>query len=417
MLTKFFNISLRLANIGIRFLLTIYIAKFFSIEDLGIYGLLIAGVSFAIYPLGFEFYTYSTRELINTDKAKWGAKLCTQLFFHLFLYMLFLPIYFFIIQNTSLNDFVLYFILLVILEHANQELFRYHIIENDQLIGSCNVFIRQGIWGLAFLPISFVWEEYRNINSLLLFWAIGQCIALVFSLLNFILKSKIKFIIDFNWPWLKASFRTILPLFIATISLRALGSLDRFLFEHYGEAAQLSAYVFYIALASLVFTIADAGVFSFRYPELIKALNESEKAYFSVLKSMSIQVLFCCFISSTLIMTLSSWVVEWIGNVAIIEYSNMLIILLIAKNIQVLSMIPHYGMYAQKLDRKIMSINVLSFLVFILFVISFNSLGAIYSIPLGLCLAFLTMFLLKTFYCIINIDNTMVNNEAKVICK
>ena len=48
-------------------------AKFLSAEEVGVYGLFVVLVSYSLYAVGFDFYTFSTRELVLKDKKNGEA--------------------------------------------------------------------------------------------------------------------------------------------------------------------------------------------------------------------------------------------------------------------------------------------------------------------------------------------------------
>ena len=91
MKTVFYNLSFRgLAVLG-RFLILIGIGKFLSVQDLGIYGLFYTSVIISIYIIGFDFYTYNTRELIATKNDKRLHLILDQFIFHAAFYVILLP--------------------------------------------------------------------------------------------------------------------------------------------------------------------------------------------------------------------------------------------------------------------------------------------------------------------------------------
>ena len=60
-------------------------AKFLSAEEVGVYGLFVVLVSYSLYAVGFDFYTFSTRELVLKDKKN-GKLLKVKVFNNFCLY-------------------------------------------------------------------------------------------------------------------------------------------------------------------------------------------------------------------------------------------------------------------------------------------------------------------------------------------
>lgn len=62
----YLSIGIRGFTLISKFVFIILLAKLLQSSDLGVYGLISAAVGYAIFAIGFEFYTYSTREIINS---------------------------------------------------------------------------------------------------------------------------------------------------------------------------------------------------------------------------------------------------------------------------------------------------------------------------------------------------------------
>ena len=93
MLNKLANVGLRGITLVSKFALLLVLAKYLEPSDVGLYGLIAVTVAYGMYPLGFEFYTYSTREVIKAESAKKGQYLKSQMMLHVLLYVLVLPIF------------------------------------------------------------------------------------------------------------------------------------------------------------------------------------------------------------------------------------------------------------------------------------------------------------------------------------
>ena len=65
------NITLRGMTLVSKFVLLFFLAKFLQASEVGLYGLLSATIGYALYVIGFEFYNFSTREMIGEDSKHW----------------------------------------------------------------------------------------------------------------------------------------------------------------------------------------------------------------------------------------------------------------------------------------------------------------------------------------------------------
>ena len=68
---------------GSKFLLIIGLSKVLTIEDYGVFSLIVTSLTFLVFFLGIDFYNFSHREIIdnNDDKVK---HMVNQFWFHLF---------------------------------------------------------------------------------------------------------------------------------------------------------------------------------------------------------------------------------------------------------------------------------------------------------------------------------------------
>ncbi|EED0221555.1 TPA: polysaccharide biosynthesis protein, partial [Escherichia coli] len=70
MLKYYSSVGLRGITLLTKFIFIVLLARLLPSTDLGVYGLINAAVGYGIFVVGFEFYTYSTREIINSQKNR-----------------------------------------------------------------------------------------------------------------------------------------------------------------------------------------------------------------------------------------------------------------------------------------------------------------------------------------------------------
>ena len=81
-LARLTNIALRGMTLGSKFVLIFVLAKLLEPAEVGLYGLFTVSSGYVLMALGFDFYTYATRELINTDRSQWLSLLRDQSVFY-----------------------------------------------------------------------------------------------------------------------------------------------------------------------------------------------------------------------------------------------------------------------------------------------------------------------------------------------
>ena len=126
------QVLIRLTNLGLRgttlvskFLLIFMLARFLEPAELGLYGLLTVSISYGLYFLGFDFYIFTTREILKAEPSGRGQLLKSQVALSLILYAVFLPLTIVLFGLELLPWWLLpWFMALLVLEHITQELNR-----------------------------------------------------------------------------------------------------------------------------------------------------------------------------------------------------------------------------------------------------------------------------------------------------
>jgi hypothetical protein len=95
------NIGLRGTTLCTRFLFVFFLARYVTPASVGYYGLFTATVSYALYLVGLDFYTYNTRELLRVPREQHGRMIRDQAVLAAGLYALFLPLAWVLLPQTG----------------------------------------------------------------------------------------------------------------------------------------------------------------------------------------------------------------------------------------------------------------------------------------------------------------------------
>lgn len=392
------NIALRMATLASRFLLVFFLAKLITPSELGLYGILTATIGYSLYLVGLDFYTFTTRELIKFDRQSWGKVFKNQVALALVLYVLVLPLLSLVFINGYLPwSLAIWFYVLIVLEHINQEMFRLFIALSDQLYASILLFFRQGTWAIGITIFMLINPAVRNLDSLLIAWVLSGIVTVFLGFFR-IYKLRVggwKESID--WTWIIRGLKISLPFLVATLALRGIFTLDRYWLQSLANLEVVGAYVLFISLGLTMITFLDAGVFTFSYPTLIKAYQKKQPVLFrKKMREMLIQTTAFSIVFSGVSLLVMPYLLVLIDNPIYFKYQSMYVWLLVMAALNAFSMIPHYGLYAQNLDRPIMQAHAMGFGAFVASVFVFSNYSQIYAIPIGLCVAFAVILFWKT---------------------
>lgn len=396
---------LKASNIGIRgltllckFLLVFFLARFLEPSALGLYGLIGATVGYAIYLVGFDFYTFSTREIIKSPREEWAGMLKNQVAFTVLLYFVFFPLLFFLFIFDVLPWVIapLFFIILI-LEHVNQELMRLLIALSRPLLAGLVLFLRLGAWAIVLVGLMAFSDSFRTLEAVLIAWAVGGLLALLIAALYFFRINLTGWRKKIDWFWIKKGVRIALPLLIATLSIRALFTLDRYWINSLLGMDVLGAYVIFISISNVLSAFLDAGVFSFIYPDMIKDFHGKRDDLF---RQKSLQLCLHTLLLSLAFTGCAFFLItpflEWLDRPFYITHLYMFPWILGAGFLYSIGMIPHFILYSQGHDRPLIYSHILGFLIFMMA----TGVTAFYNpelaVPVGLCMSFLFIFFWKS---------------------
>lgn len=358
-----------------------------SPADVGLYGLLTATVAYALYFVGLDFYTFTTRELASHEKNVWGSLLKNQMVLSLGLYCIVLPLLVLVFTSNLLPwSMAKWFFLLLVLEHICQELTRLFVAASEQLAASIVLFLRQGSWAIAVVALMLFNDDLRTLSTVFSTWSMACLAAIIFSLIKFKIIGVSGWVEKIDRAWIWRGVKVAVPFLIATLAIRGVFTIDRYWVQMVGGLELVGAYVLFIGVASTLMAFLDAGVFSFSYPKMIVAFNNNNaheyrrKVREMLIHTLSFSVIFS--IASSLILP---YLLVWLGKDVYLENEALFYWLLLATILNALSMIPHYALYAQKRDRSIIQSHLLALPIFLMAVSVVMVWLPNLAVPLGLC--------------------------------
>lgn len=394
---KIVNIGIRGATLVCRFLFVFFLAKLLNPSEVGLYGLVTASVGYALFFVGLDFYTFTTRELASCSRSEWGGLLKNQALLSGMLYLIVLPIatgvFVFDLLPWTLAP---WFILLIVCEHICQECMRLFVAAQEQLAASFVLFLRQGTWALAIVAVMYYAEEYRNLESVFTAWLVACIGAIGFS------GWKLKRMCLGGWgstidlAWIIRGVKVALPLLVATLALRGVFTVDRYWLQSLAGLEIVGVYVLFVGVANTLMAFLDAGVFSFAYPSMIRAWKEQDlKAFRYKLKEMTVLTVLFSAAFALISILLLPFLLDWLGKAVYLDYYYLYYWLLAAVILNALGMIPHYAIYAQNRDRPIVQSHIGALAVFVPTTALMAMWSPVLAVPAGLCVSQLFILLWK----------------------
>ena len=401
MKTKTINLVLRGITLGSKFLLSIYLVKFLSLEANGEYGIFVATISMLTYVLGLDFYSFNNREILQENSSESGKKIKNQFFLFTIVYLIVLPLLYVLGLFDFIGEkYVFLFYLILIFDHISIELYRLLVVFSKPIQANMNLFLRTGIWILVLI---FAWhndfEELKNLKSVFNFWMIGSFLSVAYSIFSLSTTG-----ISIPWrekietKWILAGLKIATPFFIATLSYKTIQFADRYMVEFYLGTKQTGVYYFFSNISMLIETFVQTTVVMIYSPQLIASLKKDKPFQINIFKTFSKEIVIYSVLAVVSVCAIIYPLLYIVEKTELFLSISVFFVMVTTRFIFNISLIYHFKLYVAKKDRIIMT----STLVAVLFNISLNFILIPYYGLIGGALATLISILImmgfKLFY-------------------
>ena len=215
-----------------KFLLIFFLARILPPEELGTYGLFTATVSYALYLIGLDFYTYSGRAMLHAEQNMWPDMLRDQTVLFACSYMVVFPLLGLVFVSGLLPvKYVLIFYVLLTMEHLSQELVRLLVIISKPLAAGFFTFIRSGAWCYALVVVYLGHFSVVNLKIVLWLWVLADTVVVVGGLWLLRKLPWGNLTWGINWAWICQGLKVAGLLLVGTLAVRGTFTLDRYAVE------------------------------------------------------------------------------------------------------------------------------------------------------------------------------------------
>jgi O-antigen/teichoic acid export membrane protein len=392
-------------------MLVFFIAKFLSLDQMAQYTFFSVIVSYALFVVGLDFYTFASRELLQVPHHKRGQIIKSHVIVLFYAYLLFSPVLlYFTSQKELLDNYIYWLIPILLFEHINQEISRLLISLSEQITSSVIIFIRQGIWPILVLIIMYIYPEMRNLESVLCVWFFSGIIAAFIGYKKIVSLIPIDHEIEIDWDWIKKGLKLSSIFLISTLALRGFQTFDRIWIEHLSGVNALAAYALLYSIANMLNFILEALIFTFSFPKLLSFANQpNSEAYNSYLIKISIEALIIILIFSIVSIYMLDLILKWIDKPIFFSYSHIFPWILSAVIFNAISQIPQADLYSRGLDNSNFLSTVLPFILFIFACPILAEINKDMAVLYSINIAYVLMCTLKILISILNLRKYKCN--------
>ncbi|WP_146009656.1 hypothetical protein [Halomonas urumqiensis] len=361
----------RVSAIGVKFLFILFLGFYYSLEDVGLYGLVAALAGYSVYLLGFEIHSSVNRqgikkpeEWVGLIKKQHGVFLVSSIVFAILVlsYAVIFP------ANQTV---ILCLLALCLVEYSGQEIYRRYIALRRPFEASIFLFSKNAIWPMLFVSSYFFQDVKPDIEVVFYFWIVFGGVSNLFAGLN-LRKTYFK---DVLWPvidltWFYDSLRTSLVFLCSILVMRSVNVVDRVLVGISDTPDTLGVYVFYTSVAAAVGAVLNFMGAAQSYPALIRSISEKdENRYLKVRRSMLLSTMSMAVIGVLLVPAFFMVLRTYVEN-SLLNFESELqlfTLVMIGVVMNALNIFFHYILYCHGKDREILISNLLSLLVTMVF--------------------------------------------------
>lgn len=246
--------GIRLAGLSLRMILTLFMARFLTFSDVGIFSLLVGTVALLPGTIGIGLGYFVNREIVshNIEKARIVTRdrLAISLVCAIVSVAAIWMVAIFIDLDTGVDMRI--FSVIIILEVIGFDLNFILISRDKNNMANLLYFARTSIWIPFYIGYCLISPSARNIDTLVMFWLGGE---LAFVLMFFALTPRRLFKKDilthpFDFSAVKSRYPAALTIWGSDLSLAIGQNIDRFIISHIIGVEAAGVYYFFFSIAS-----------------------------------------------------------------------------------------------------------------------------------------------------------------------
>ncbi len=376
------SIMLRALLLLGKFAFIVALARYTNPATVGLYALLVTIVTIAIYVIGLELHTFTTREIVSDDDDGRGAEHIQS---HLLTvggaFLVALPVIYgfgiFLGITGKFNFALLSAILLC--ESVGQELGRYLMVMMRPVASNLLQFIRGAAWMPVPLIALLTTAPAHTIDTILLSWLAGAGAACAFgfwTIRAYLVRPQ-----RYRLAWLGQAFLSARHYFVVALLTQVQYYSDRFIVQRSMGESSVGVYSFYQSFANTMMTFVQTGVIAVLLPRLLRAAKQQDRTIErETLTSMLVWSMTLALAISGVLAGGMPFLLDQVQKAAYAGALPAFYVLLVGNLLLIAGIVVHFGLYARRRDADLMRVSLavipLSLLINIFVIPRFGILGA-----------------------------------------
>lgn len=263
--------AVRAATIGVKLAVTIYIARFVGLKELGVYGLIVGLAQVVPVTVRCGLLYGVTRELAVADRAAAIRELKHYAIWIVCVYAVLVPAAIGITASmgqTNLVAWVAAIAGVVVAEHLAVDAVMLFNSRRRPDLASQFGLAQAFAWAGVFMALGLVDRDFRSLTWLMTFWIGGTTVVLAVVAIRYVpVGSLVQAPVEARWfcERLTKAFLLFLYDVVSTVSVFA----DRYLVAFLLSLEMAGVYTFFLQISNALFTLINASIIPSHQPDLI----------------------------------------------------------------------------------------------------------------------------------------------------
>lgn len=377
--------GIRVGMLAAKFLLSIFIARYMGLEDLGIYGLIVGAAATLQTVLRGGIFSLLSRDAVHQSLS--------ELTHHLRHYGLGVTALYLILVPVSLaigwyfDEPALGMLALAVFFTEHLTFDSFVLINNLQYPKLANLIysLQSASWIYLFVILAFFNPSLRSLDHVLIFWVGGGVIAL--SIVAWLSRGwpwKKAFMTKLEWDWYPRKIRNSVKLYFADVIGVVNYYLDRYIVTLFLSLEMTGIYVFFSQVVTATWNLINSGVMVVYRPRLIKIYDSEDLGPFNkTFKECLKRTFISTFALAVLVGLTVPHMAKFTDNADILGHIPLLWVMLMALMFRIGETSAGGGLFAMHKDREYFIFNIIVFLLTLLIgslgVIAFGVYGIVLS--------------------------------------
>ena len=269
-----------------KFLLAIYTARYLSLADLGIYGLLVGATTIVPAVLGLGMTEWVMRKIVDLPRAQALPMIVSRLSLTLCLHLVIQPLAF--LLDVQLGEPIPLPIAvlsgaILMLENLGAQAADMLIARRRVFLAYWLTFLRMGFWPIPVMVLGLLYPEMRTLECLLMGWLAMLVVSWIILFGMLLSKGRWRHARP-ERSFLSHNLHSSFTLYVKDISGTVSTFLDRFLISAFLGLELTGVYTLYWSIASVMHSLAVFSVVQAQLPLLVAAGQSADRNAFPALE-------------------------------------------------------------------------------------------------------------------------------------